>query len=172
MKWHFRTNSSLVFPSKDTPKRPPYLALQWHWEANASISNTPIHVIQTQYCRIWSVVNDNTIRRTFSLPQSSHHVALLGLDLGDCKIAVIVSLFIKLISCWNTPQNAGNSQSELQEIQRLSLNPSYGPDLLPYYVYLLVKTCIYMLVSPAKYAPPPSYTSLKEALPVDHTVSQ
>jgi hypothetical protein len=38
---------------------------------------------------------------------SSHHVA--------CKIAVIGSLFIRSISCWNTPQNAGNSLSELQE---------------------------------------------------------
>jgi hypothetical protein len=33
--------------------------------------------------------------------------------LGDCEIAVIVSLFIRLISCWNTPQNVGNSLSEL-----------------------------------------------------------
>ena len=82
-----------------------------------------------------------------------------GLHLGDCRIAVIVSLFIRLISCWNTPQNAGNSLSELQEIQeipqtpldgshlrcstRLSQNPSYGSDLLPYDVYLLVKPCLY-----------------------------
>jgi hypothetical protein len=39
-----------------------------------------------------------------------------GLHLGDCEIVVIVSLFIRLISCWKTPQNAGNSLSELQEI--------------------------------------------------------
>jgi hypothetical protein len=91
---------------------------------------------------------------------SSHHVA--------CKIAVIGSLFIRSISCWNTPQNAGNSLSELQEIQNflggcphtpldsshlrcltlLSQNRSNGPDLLPCDVYLLVKPCIYMLVSP------------------------
>jgi hypothetical protein len=36
-----------------------------------------------------------------------------GLHLRDCEIAVIVSLFIRLISCWRTPQN---SLSELQEI--------------------------------------------------------
>jgi hypothetical protein len=36
--------------------------------------------------------------------------------LGDCEIAVIVSLFIRLISCLNTAQNAGDSLSELQEI--------------------------------------------------------
>jgi hypothetical protein len=40
-----------------------------------------------------------------------------GLHLGDCEISVIVSLFIRLISCWKTPQNAGNSLSELQEIK-------------------------------------------------------
>jgi hypothetical protein len=33
-------------------------------KTNASMSSTPIHVIQ--YCRIWSVVNDNTIPHTFS----------------------------------------------------------------------------------------------------------
>jgi hypothetical protein len=94
------------------------------------------------------------------------------LHLGDCKIAIIMSLFIRLISCWNTPKNAGNNLSELQEIQnfkkkkgagacpqtplhgshlqwstRLSQNASYGPDLLAYDVYLLVKPCIYMLVA-------------------------
>jgi hypothetical protein len=66
--------------------------------------------------------------------------------------------------------------SHLRCSTRLSLNPSYGPDLLPYDVYLIVKPCIYMVVAaviqtcrweflqvPAKYAPP-SYTSLKEAL--------
>ena len=57
-----------------------------------------------------------------------------------------MSLFIRLISCWDTPQNARNSLSELQGIQnflggspqtpldgsllrcltRLSQNPSYG----------------------------------------------
>jgi hypothetical protein len=31
-----------------------------------------------------------------------------------------VSLFIRLISFWNTPQNAGNSLTELQEIQKFS----------------------------------------------------
>ena len=41
------------------------------------------------------------------------YVALLG----DCEIAVIVSLFIRLISCWKTPQNTGNNLSELQEIK-------------------------------------------------------
>jgi hypothetical protein len=35
-----------------------------------------------------------------------------GLHLGDCEIAVIVS------PLWKTPQNAGNSLSELQEIQK------------------------------------------------------
>ena len=29
-EWHFRTMFS--FSRKDTPKRPAYLALQWHWE--------------------------------------------------------------------------------------------------------------------------------------------
>jgi hypothetical protein len=102
-----------------------------------------------------------------------------GLHLGDCKTAVIVSLFIKLISCCNTPQNAGSiaylsfnkskifwegcpqtplDGSHFQCSTRLSRNPSYGPDLLPYYVYLLVKTCIYIYAgfsnSPAKYSPP------------------
>jgi hypothetical protein len=33
------------------------------------------------------------------------------LHLGNCEIAVTVSLFIRLISCWETPQNAGNSLS-------------------------------------------------------------
>jgi hypothetical protein len=62
------------------------------------------------------------------------------------EIALIVSLFIRLISCWKTPQNTGNTLSELQEIKhflggmppdpprslhlrwstRLSQNPSYG----------------------------------------------
>jgi hypothetical protein len=41
-----------------------------------------------------------------------------GIHLGDCKIATIMSLFIRLISCWNTPKNAGNSLSELQEIKK------------------------------------------------------
>ena len=75
-----------------------------------------------------------------------------------------------LISCWKTPQNAGNSLSELQKIQnflgggacpqtppeartfgdqstQLSQSPSLKawPELLPYDVYLLVKPCIYML---------------------------
>jgi hypothetical protein len=37
--------------------------------------------------------------------------------LGDCKIiAVIVPLFIRLIYCWNTPQNAGiNSLYEITD---------------------------------------------------------
>jgi hypothetical protein len=51
---------------------------------------------------------------------SSHHVALLRLDYiweTACEIVVIVPLFIRLISCWKTPQNVGNSLSELQEIQ-------------------------------------------------------
>jgi hypothetical protein len=67
-----------------------------------------------------------------------------GLHLGDCEIAVIVSLFVRLISCWKT---AGNSLSELQEIQNFSdpsekLTPwvvdsvvsesQFRPDLLPY----------------------------------------
>jgi hypothetical protein len=75
-----------------------------------------------------------------------------GLHLGDCEIAVIVSQFIRLISCWKTPQNAANSLSELQEIQHflggvcpqtsLKLTPwvvdsvvsesQFRPDLLPY----------------------------------------
>ena len=68
-----------------------------------------------------------------------------------------------LISCWKTPQNAGNSLSELQKIQNFPPDPSRGshlrwstqlsqspslkawPELLPYDVYLLVKPCIYML---------------------------
>ena len=126
-------------------------------------------------------MNDNTIRRTFSLRYriiTSCCLIGTGLHLGDCKIAVIGSLFIRLISCWNTPQNAGNSLSELQEIKifwggcpqtpldgshlrcltRLSQNRSNGPDLLPYDVYLLVKPCIYMLVSPGpprNMSPPP-----------------
>jgi hypothetical protein len=113
------------------------------------------------------VVNDNTIRRTFSLRYriiTSCCLIGTGLHLGDCKIAVIGSLFIRLISCWNTPQNAGNSLSELQEIKmfwggcpqtplddlhlrcltRLSQSRSNGPDPLPYDVYLLVKPCIYI----------------------------
>jgi hypothetical protein len=114
-----------------------------------------------------------------------------GLHLGDCKIAVIMSMFIRLISCWNTSQNAmleianlrfrkskifwgGCPQtpldgSHLLYSTRLSQNPS--TDLPPYDVYLLVKPCIYIYIyiadwnfsrSPAKYAPPPSYTSLRD----------
>jgi hypothetical protein len=50
------------------------------------------------------------LRRTFSLPH--HHIMLpywdwITFGMGDCKIAVIVSLLIRLISCWDTPQNAG-----------------------------------------------------------------
>ena len=106
-----------------------------------------------------------------------------GLHLGDCKIAVIMSMFIRLISCWNTPQNAmleianlrfrkskifwgGCPQTPLDGSHllcstRLSQNPS--TDLPPYDVYLLVKPCIYIYIyiadwnfsrSPAKYAPP------------------
>ena len=65
------------------------------------------------------MVNDNSIPCTFSLPHYITSCFLIGtgLHLGDCKIAVIVSLFIRLISCWNTPQNARNIVSELQEIQ-------------------------------------------------------
>jgi hypothetical protein len=89
-----------------------------------------------------------------------------GLHLGDCEIVVIVSLFIRLISCWKTPQNVGNSLSELQEIQkfpgsmppapsrsshlrwstRLSQNPSYSLICCPIYD-VLVKPCTYMLVA-------------------------
>jgi hypothetical protein len=78
----------------------------------------------------------------------------------ETEIAVIVSLFIRLISCWKTLQNAGNSLTELQEIQNfLGGMPKISDlvdsvvsvswllsDLLPYDVYL-VKPCIYMLVA-------------------------
>jgi hypothetical protein len=37
--------------------------------------------------------------------------------------------------------------SHLRRSTRLSQNPSYGPDLLPCDVYLLVKPCIHMLVA-------------------------
>jgi hypothetical protein len=73
--------------------------------------------------------------------------------------SLIVSIFTRLISCWKTPQKAGNSLSELQEIQNLlrggippdtprgSHLSQLRPDLLPYDVYVLVKPCIYILVA-------------------------
>jgi hypothetical protein len=51
-----------------------------------------------------------------------------GLHLGDCKIAVIVSLFIRLIYFWNTPKTAGNSLSKLQEIQNFLEGGGMPPD--------------------------------------------
>jgi hypothetical protein len=60
---------------------------------------------------------------------------------------------VRLISCWKTPQNAGNSLSEppdpsrgsrLRWPTRLSQNPRLL-HLLPYDEYLLAKPCIYML---------------------------
>jgi hypothetical protein len=108
-------------------------------------------------------------------------------------------LFIKLISCGKTPQNAGNSLSELQEIHnflvggcpqtplnswhlrcstRLSQNPSYGPDLLPYYVYTYyLKHAIYawFLQVPREICPPQLHMSKHETreilfLPLEHKI--
>ena len=49
-------NSSLVSPSKDTPKRPPYLALQWHWEDECVDFKYPNTCNTLQYCRIWMII--------------------------------------------------------------------------------------------------------------------
>jgi hypothetical protein len=88
-----------------------------------------------------------------------------GLHLGDCKIAIIVSLSIRLISCCKTPQNAGNSLSELHEIEnflggcpqnpldgshlrcstRLSQNPIVT-GLICWYIYIyiyIIKICFF-----------------------------
>ena len=70
---------------------------------------------------------------------------------------------IFLEGCPQTPLDG----SPLRCSTRSSQNPSYRPDLLPYYVYLLVKTCIYiyMLVSPSPprnmSPPPPQLHTLK-----------
>jgi hypothetical protein len=95
-----------------------------------------------------------------------------GLHLGDCKIAVIVSLFIRLIYFWNTPKmleiaypsfkkskifwrvgacpQTPLDGSHLQCSTRLSQNPSYGPDLLSY----VIRFDDWNLSrSPAKYPP-------------------
>ena len=90
-----------------------------------------------------------------------------GIDLTSPRL-IFRDDSVRLISCWKTPQNAGNSLSELQEIQnflggmppdpsrgshlqwstRLSQNPNYGLICCPMTytaVYLLVKPCVYML---------------------------
>ena len=60
---------------------------------------------------------------------------------------------------WGMPPDPSTGNSHLRCSTRLSQNPSYGPDMLPYDEYLLVKP------GPPRNMPPPlSYTSLKEAL--------
>ena len=49
--------------------------------------------------------------------------------------------------------------SHLRFSTRLSQNISYGPDLLPYDVYLLVKPCLYMLVAACSDTDLPTGTS-------------
>jgi hypothetical protein len=62
--------------------------------------------------------------RYILITTSSHNVALLRLDYiwETVKLQYVnVSLFIRFISCWKTPQNVGNSLtfSRQKEINRL-----------------------------------------------------
>jgi hypothetical protein len=112
-------NSSLVFPSKDTPKRPPYIALQWHWEDECIDFKYPntCNTCSTVEFEVWWMIIQ--LYHTHFNYRIITPCCLIGteLHLGDCEIAVIVSLFTRLILCWKTPQNTGNSLSELQEIK-------------------------------------------------------
>jgi hypothetical protein len=188
-------NSSSVFPSKNTPKRPPYLALQWHWEDECVDFKYP-NTCNTEFEVWWMILLYTT---HILITASSHHVALLGLDYiwenTNCSNCLTV---YKVNFLLENSSNARNSLSELQEIQkflggmlpdpsrsshlgwsiRFSQNPSYVLICCPmtYAGHIYAGWLQWYRLddwnfsrSPAKYVLS-SYTSLKEALNFNCTI--